>query len=131
MQITITNGTLSQVQEVLVADLGYMRPSSISVSGATSNYSRQTGSVTLTDITSSMSVTASAAEPSVVFDLDDLELDPGDYTITVKAVGTGYADSDASNAVSYTVYDIEQVGNTLIIKSAPSVSQSGGVLTIT
>lgn len=36
------------------------------------------------------------------FDLSTLNLSSGTYTITVKAKADGYADSDASNAVTYT-----------------------------
>ena len=131
MQITITNGTLSTITEKLTPAEGYIKPVSVTVTGATDNYTRSTGLLVLINPQASVSVTAAAIKATVVVDMDDLDLAPGDYTITVKAVGTGYADSDASNAVSYTVYDIEQVDNTLVIKSAPSVSQSGGVLTIT
>lgn len=63
MQITVTNGTLAQVQETLSAASGYLLPSSIVVSGATSSYSSSTGDITLTSPTSTMSITATAEEP--------------------------------------------------------------------
>lgn len=59
MQITITNGTLTQVQETLAAATGYNLPSDIAVTGATKSYNSTTGIVTLTSPTSTMSVTAS------------------------------------------------------------------------
>jgi len=42
-------------------------------------------------------------EPTVVYDLDNLNLSAGTYTITVKAKATGYADSINSNSISYTI----------------------------
>ena len=60
MQITITNGTLTQIQETLSPSSGYSLPSSISVTGATSSYDSTTGELTLTSPTSTMSVSASA-----------------------------------------------------------------------
>lgn len=59
MQINITNGTLTQIQETLTASSGYTLPTTISVSGATSNYNSTTGAITLTNLTSTMSITAS------------------------------------------------------------------------
>ena len=41
--------------------------------------------------------------PSYTFDLSTLSLSSGTHTITAKAKATGYADSNASNSVSYTV----------------------------
>lgn len=56
MTITITNGTLTSINETLTADSGYDLPSSITVSGATSSYNN--GTISLTSLTSSMSITA-------------------------------------------------------------------------
>ena len=58
MQITITNGTLTQVQETLSAANGYVLPDSITVTGATSNYDSSTGVITLASLTSTMSIVA-------------------------------------------------------------------------
>jgi len=41
--------------------------------------------------------------PTVTYDLANLHLSDGTYTITVKAKASGYEDSVASNSVSYTV----------------------------
>ena len=66
MQINITNGTLTQVQETLSPASGYSLPLTITVTGATSSYDSTTGSVTLTSPTSTMGVSASAvAIPSI------------------------------------------------------------------
>ena len=75
MQISITNGTLTQVEETLVATQGYNLPTSISVSGATSNYNSTTGDITLTSPTSTMSITASGVETmgSLTFGNNDIE----------------------------------------------------------
>ena len=62
MQITITNGTLTQISETLSPSQGYALPSSVTVTGATSSYSDSTGVLTLTSPTSSMSVTAVAVQ---------------------------------------------------------------------
>lgn len=62
MQITITNGTLTQISETLTPASGYALPSSVTVTGATSSYSDSTGVLTLTSPTSSMSVTAVAEQ---------------------------------------------------------------------
>lgn len=59
MQISITNGTLTQISETLQASSGYTLPTTISVSGATSNYNSTTGAITLTNLTQTMSITAS------------------------------------------------------------------------
>ena len=59
MQISITNGTLTQVQETLSPSSGYVLPSSVTVTGATSSYNDSTGVLTLTSPTSTMSITAS------------------------------------------------------------------------
>ena len=75
MQISITNGTLTQVEETLVASQGYNLPTSINVSGATSNYNSSTGAITLTSPTSTMSITASGVEimGSLTFGNNDVE----------------------------------------------------------
>ena len=62
MQITISNGTLTQISETLSPSQGYALPSSVTVTGATSSYSDSTGVLTLTSPTSSMSVTAVAVQ---------------------------------------------------------------------
>lgn len=59
MQITITNGTLTNIQETLSPSQGYSLPPSVTVNGATSSYSDSTGLLQLTSPTSSMSVSAS------------------------------------------------------------------------
>ena len=62
----------------------------------------------------------------VTFDLSTLDLEPGTYSITVKAKGAGYADSEASAAVSYTVGDDSIVG-TWLIESFPDGTESFAV----
>ena len=56
MQVNITNGTLTQLQETLSPNQYYALPSSVLVSGASSLYVG--GTITLTDITASVSITA-------------------------------------------------------------------------
>jgi len=129
MTLTITNGTLSSIKETIVPAAGYMRPSSVTVSGGTDSYTRGSGLLEISNPTD-VTVAASALKSTAEIDVDELDLAPGTYQITVKAVGTGYADSDASNAVTLEVYDIEQEGDTLTIKTAPAVTQTGGALRI-
>ena len=62
MQLTITNGTLTQVQETLTAASGYVLPSSVTVTGASSSYDSTSGSLTLSNITKNISITASGEE---------------------------------------------------------------------
>lgn len=64
MQINITNGTLTQVQETLSPASGYELPSSITVIGATSSYNASTGLIELINCTSSMSLEATAQQVS-------------------------------------------------------------------
>ena len=58
MQITLTNGTLTQVQETLSPASGYELPDSITVTGATSLYNNSTGAISLSSITENMLITA-------------------------------------------------------------------------
>ena len=64
MQVNVTNGTLTQIQETLSPASGYELPSTISVTGATSVYNSTTGALTLTSIGSSVSITASGDSAS-------------------------------------------------------------------
>lgn len=50
------------------------------------------------------SFTTTPPAPVYTYDLTQLSLATGTHSITAKAKKTGYIDSDASNAVSYTVY---------------------------
>lgn len=69
MAISITNGTLTQVQSTLSPASGYDLPDTVTVSGATSNYNSTSGQLTLTSPTSSMSVTATGKVHTTVTDL--------------------------------------------------------------
>lgn len=44
-----------------------------------------------------------AESSSINFNLDELNLTPGDYILCVKAKGFGYESSDLSNNIFYTV----------------------------
>lgn len=52
---------------------------------------------------------AAKEETQTTFDLSTLNLPAGSHTITVKAKGDGYRDSDASNAVTYTSSAFKQI----------------------
>lgn len=63
MQISITKGSMTSISETLSPSSGYLLPDDVTISGATKSYSSSTGVVTLTNPTSTMSITASGAEP--------------------------------------------------------------------
>jgi len=120
MQITITNGTVPTITEVLVPNKGYMRPASVTVTGATSSYTRSSGTLVLSNPQASVSVTAVAIKATIELYLDDLDFAAGTYEITAKSVGAGYLDSDASNAVSYTAVSFPKATVTGLGNSDPS-----------
>ena len=66
MQINITNGTLTNIQETLTPDTNYTLPTTINVSGATSNYNSTSGLVVLTNPTSTITLEASGVASSFV-----------------------------------------------------------------
>ena len=76
MQITVTNGTLTQIQETLSAASGYVLPSTVVVTGATSDYNGSSGSITLTALTNAMSITATGkTADNNIFSIGNLPID--------------------------------------------------------
>ena len=125
MQISITNGTLTQVEETLVATQGYTLPTTIQVSGATSNYNSTTGNITLTSPTSTMSITAVGVEtliPPSIGNKDIVDMFVGNKQ--VKSMWLGNTKIYEGGAIEYT-----QDGDILTITNAP-YSLSGDILTI-
>jgi len=120
MTITITHGTLAQMQERLIPASGYGKPKTATIVGA--DYTLSGGLLTLEPTAPTITITASGRVPVAVLDLDSLELPIGTYTITTKAKAANYRDSEDSNAVTYVVQPTLDV---------PSVSLSGKILTIT
>ena len=59
MQVNISNGTLTQLQETLSPSSGYNLPQSVTVTGASQSYNSSTGELILTNISRSVSTTAS------------------------------------------------------------------------
>ena len=101
MTITITNGTLAQMQERLIPASGYGRPKTAAIVGA--DYTLTDGVLTLEPTSTTITIAASGRVPIAVLDLDSLELPVGTSTITTKAKAANYRDSEASNAVTYVV----------------------------
>lgn len=110
MQINITNGTLTQVQETLSPSTGYVLPSSITVSGASYTYDSSTGVISLSNPTGNVTITASGIKVKT-FDLSTLQLSAGTHQVKVKARATGYRDSEFSNSVNYQVAASGYSGN--------------------
>lgn len=76
MQINITNGTLTSIQETLSPASGYSLPSTITVTGATSDYNGSSGSITLTALTNAMSITATGKTAETnIFSIGNLPID--------------------------------------------------------
>ena len=105
MQILISNGTLTQVQETFSASSPYILPTTVTVTGATSSYNDQNGSLTLTAPSQDISVTASGALGVDITTLDYYSTLPkgATYTIKSRALGWGlYTSSNRSAGASYT-----------------------------
>lgn len=125
MQISITNGTLTSISETLSPSTGYALPTTIQVSGATSNYNSTTGDITLTSPTSTMSITAVGVEtliPPSVGNKDIVDVFVGDKQ--VKSMWLGNVKIYEGGAVEYT-----QDNDILTITNSP-YSLSGDILTI-
>ena len=124
MQISITNGTLTQVEETLVATQGYTLPTTIQVSGATSNYNSTTGNITLTSPTSTMSITAEGVEAigSISFGSSDVELFVGNTRVSSVFWGN-------KKVYEASGYEYTQSGDELTITNAP-YTLNGDELTI-
>lgn len=108
MQITITNGTLSQISETLSASLGYGLPeeSKLLIDGATvDSYSQSTGVLTLAPTSDTIEVEANGVQ-TITLDISALSgwgnVSAGTHTLTIKAKATGYYDSQASAGVQFT-----------------------------
>lgn len=77
------------------------------------NYTTTAPDVTAinSDCNSIVTFTTQQVPPDVTYDLDNLNLSPGTYTIGVKAEADGFADSTMSNTVTYVVapsgYDLK------------------------
>jgi len=130
MQITITNGTLSQISETLSASLGYGLPeeSKLLIDGATvDSYSQSTGVLTLAPTSDTIEVEANGVQ-TITLDISALSgwgnVSAGTHTLTIKAKATGYYDSQASAGVQFTK---AASGYTLTVVEA----QSGGTFDIT
>lgn len=125
MQISITNGTLTSISETLSPNTGYVLPTTIQVSGATSNYNSSTGNITLTSLTSTMSITAVGVAtliPPSIGNKDIVGVFVGNKQ--VKSMWLGNTKIYEGGAVEYT-----QDGDILTITNAP-YSLNGDVLTI-
>ena len=74
MQITITNGTITQVQETLSPAAGYCVPTTITVVGATYTYNdystNNVGVISMSELTSTVTITATAMSQSERFYAD-------------------------------------------------------------
>lgn len=103
MQISITNGTLTSISETLSPSTGYALPTTIQVSGATSNYNSTTGNITLTSPTSTMSITAVGVKtltPPSIGNKDIVDMFVGDKQ--VKSMWLGNTKIYEGGAVEYT-----------------------------
>ena len=122
MQISITNGTLTQIDETLVATQGYNLPTSINVSGA--SYTYNNGAIQLTSPTSTMSITASGVEAigSISFGNSDVELFVGNTRVSSVYYGN-------KKVYEASGYEYTQSGDELTITNAP-YTLNGDELTI-